>query len=235
MNFQESDHEEEAEVEGEMEGIEEETGRETENEIADEEEIMENRGGDPAVVNREKRTRNPTKKFTYDELGVPSMVELDGQNLVGEVEVATNLPSGDAVDAQMYPNWAGTNQNFVGNLFSPVTADGYVFVENGQFVPHVLSNSDGVHYQVAENRQLYPNSPFVSVDNSYFVSVDGQRNVNGQTNATSDSWLVPVASPGSYPLYGNGCIITVVYGMLMLLTEVAVDKTLTRTAQTLLT
>ena len=73
-------------------------------------------------------------------------------------------------------------------------------------MPHVLSNTDGVHYQVAENRQVYPNSPFVSVDNSYFVSVDGQCNVNGQTNTTSDSWLAPVASPGSYPLYGNGCI-----------------------------
>ena len=57
-----------------------------------------------AVSHREARKRNPTRKFTYEELGVPSMVEL-GNNQVGEVEVSPNLS--DCVYNQVASNEAG--------------------------------------------------------------------------------------------------------------------------------
>ena len=39
--------------------------------------------------------------------------------------------------------------------------------------------------------------------NSSFVSVDGQYYINGQPHISSDALLVPVTSPGIYPMQGN--------------------------------
>ena len=50
--------------------------------------------GENLLVNndREVRRRGPPKKFTYDELGVPSMVDVGYSNLVGEVEAMKDPP-----------------------------------------------------------------------------------------------------------------------------------------------
>ena len=49
--------------------------------------------GENLLVNndREVRRRGPPKKLTYDELGVPSMVNVGYNNLVGEIEAMNNL------------------------------------------------------------------------------------------------------------------------------------------------
>ena len=140
------------EIDNEINGDGEETREdriELDSEVGEEGEMQ----GNDVFENRETRARKPPKKLTYEALGVPSMVELNPQNLVGNLEV-TGHSTADS--------YAGNGQ-----LYPHISGYGHVPVMNGQSYPNVLFSAPGenVHtysHATADGRvpvvyrQMYP-------------------------------------------------------------------------------
>ena len=128
-----------------------------------------------AVNNRETRVRNPTKKLTYDELGVPSTVELDANNVVVEVETACGSQS---VDTQAHGAHVVSDASFVpaGKYASDAvsTADGNVSVSVVSYPCLSSVSVDG--YSTDGNAPGYSNWYNAPANNANWVDSYGQMN-----------------------------------------------------------
>ena len=149
------------------------------------------------VKDREIRERHPPKKFTYETLGVPTMVDLQAQNLVGNVQVSyqsavdsSNIP---VAYCQSYENVpVGYGQSYANAPVYYGHPYANVPVAYGQS-PYMLSSVPGYGQYLCDS----------------FVSVDSSSNQLYPVMSCA-SVVAPVAThvvdrqTSTYPVIGGG-------------------------------
>ena len=150
------------------------------------------------VKDRETRERHPPKKFTYETLGVPTMVDLQAQNLVGNVQVSHQ----SAVDSSNIPVAYGQFYESVPVGYGQSYANAPVYygrpyanvpVVYGQTSPYMLSSVPVYGQYLCDS----------------FVSVDSSSNQSYPVMSCA-SVVAPVAThvvdrqTSTYPVIGGG-------------------------------